>query len=450
MLLGLWALLFATSAPPVPLQGSLPLRPGTDSAQVAHLADSLLEPWRESGHLLARIRVEAQAPTLDYQIQPGPFFQWRGVRSFGDSVYTPAVLARLSGLVKGSPAAPSQLDKAVQNLSQDGCAEIAGAPQPRGIPGTIWADAWIPLRRIPCSQAQAALGWDQQSGFQGFVEAKLVNILGTARQASLSASANPEATRFNFLWKEPWLGSWNVGLDLQLELQETKLEQLRRAMLQARWPLGYGSWIVGLETWTDIVSSDSTDSAAATKVSAVGSRFGWEHSPHESGWLSPLWSGSLLATSLQTFQDSRRLLLRSEGSIKLRVPVGAWAAVQTRVSARSLWPLDSLTAIGETRTLGGAGNWKGHQEGQFLSPRWVWGELELRAGTDAWGSALFAAPGLVWRRSESDFSCHPGWGAGIGFFWSRSGNDVRLDIAAGESTRSWEEAYLHLVLANRF
>jgi len=56
----------------------------------------------------------------------------------------------------------------------------------------------------------------------------------------------------------------------------------------------------------------------------------------------------------------------------------------------------------------------------------------------------------VWRRSESDFSCHPGWGAGIGFFWSRSGNDVRLDIAAGESTRSWEEAYLHLVLANRF
>lgn len=296
MLLGLWILLLATSAPPAPLQGSLPLRPGADSAQVAHIADSLLEPWRESGHLLARIRVEAQAPKLDYQVQPGPFFQWRGVRSFGDSVYTPSALAHLSGLVKGSPAAPSQLDKAVQNLSQDGCAEVAGTPQPRGIPGTIWADAWIPLRRIPCSQAQAALGWDQQSGFQGFVEAKLVNILGTARQASLSASASTEATRFDFLWKEPWLGSWNVGLDLQLELQETKLEQLRRAMLQARWPLGYGSWVVGLETWTDIVSSDSTDSAATTKISAVGSRFGWERAPHESGWLSPFWSGSVLAT----------------------------------------------------------------------------------------------------------------------------------------------------------
>jgi hypothetical protein len=445
------SLLLATAASTTPpLQGDLPLRAGTDSSQLARIADSLLQPWRENGHLLASIHVEAQAPRIEYHIQPGPFFQWRAVRSYGDSIYTPNALVRRSGLTAGRPAAPSQLEAAAKNLTQDGCAEIAGEPQPRGVPGTGWADAWIPLRRVPCSQAQAALGWDQQGGFQGYVEAKLANLLGTARQANLSASSYPEATRFDFLWKEPWIGSWNVGLDLQLELQETKLEQMRRAMIQARWPWEYGNWIVGIETWTDIVTSDSSDSAPATKVSAVGSRFGWEHSPHDAGWLSPFFSGSLLATSLQTFQDSRHLLLRSEASLRLRRPLTSWSAAQVRLSARSLWPLDSSSALGETRSLGGAGSWKGHQEGQFLSPQWIWGEAELRAGAPDWGCALFAAPGLVWKRAEGGYASHSGWGAGVGFFWSRAGNDVRLDLAGGEGTRSWDEAYLHLVLSNRF
>jgi len=435
-------LLLASLAAP-PREGSLRLTAPMDSAQTAALADSLVGVWQEEGHLLASVRLTALPDRVDFVATPGARFVWRDTRLVGDSAYTPYALDRLSGLVRGQPARPSELEQATQRIESDGCAEVAGIPNLQGQRGTIWADAWLPIRRLPCSQAQALVGWEQNHGYQGFVEAKLGNVLGTARQGALSVSAKTSERRFQLDWREPWLGDWQAGLDLQLELRETTEEQLRRGMTQLRIPAGTGTWLVGLEAWSDLQGlADSTPHT----LSAMGSRVGWERTARERGWIGSRWEMHVLATNLQTWGSSEKLLVRAEiTALRSWTPL-SWLSLQVRGSGKSLWPLDSSLAMSEARSIGGASGWKGHQEGQFLVPRWAWGEFETRLGNAQWGTALFAAPGI----QGNERTMHTGWGAGGGIFWSRDGNDLRLDLAAGESTRTWDEAFLHLTARNRF
>lgn len=435
-------LLLAWLAAP-PREGSLRMTTPMDSVQLAALADSLVGVWQEEGHLLASVHLTALSDRVDFVTSPGARFVWREVRLVGDSAYTPYALGRLAGLARGQAARPSELEQAVQRIEADGCAEVAGTPRLQGQRGTIWADAWLPIRRLPCSQAQALVGWEQNHGYQGFVEAKLGNVLGTARQGALSVSAQTSERRFQLDWREPWLGDWPAGLDLQLELRETTQEQLRRGMTQLRIPASLGTWLLGLEAWSDL--QGLADSTPRT-LSAMGSRVGWERTSRERKWIGSRWEMHFVATNLQTWGSSDKLLVRAEvTALRSWAPLD-WLAVQVRGSGKGIWPLDSSLALSEARSLGGAAGWKGHQEGQFLVPQWAWGELETRVGNAQWGAALFAAPGLYGNQD----ALHTGWGAGGGIFWSRDGNDLRLDLAAGEGTRSWDEAFLHLTAKNRF
>jgi hypothetical protein len=213
------------------------------------------------------------------------------------------------------------------------------------------------------------------------------------------------------------------------------------------FPAPSGTWIAGIEAWIDL--SGPADSIR--EVSALGTTLGWKWtSSARSGWLRPERRAEILFTSLQTEGTPQPWLLRSRSKLTWGWALNAWLALTGGLDAQGLFPMDSLTAIGEARPMGGSSNWKGHQEGQFQTAQWVVGDLELRAGTSGWGAAAFFSPGAVWLWKSNGPRPVPGFGSGFGLRWEQQKQVIRLDLAGGEDTRSWQDIYLHLTLQSRF
>jgi hypothetical protein len=418
-----------------------------DSLELCALVDSVNRTWQGRGHLLARTSATALGPLVSWTTDPGPQLFWRQLLTSGDTTYTQAALLRLARIRTGDTATPTSLKEGIDRILAPGCAELDAPPQWRGQRGTTWADAWLPLASVPCSQASAVLGWDNSHGLQGQVDVELANLMGTARSGSLVASAKGEDRNFELQWHEPWLGNWDVGLDASASLQETSIQLLRRAEVQSLWPAPEGTWVAGLEGWIDI--SGAVDSTVQTQ--AFGTKVGWKWKarPHPD-WLHPPCDIDVSTTTLQTGGTSEPWLASSQAKMDWGWSTGDATALAVRFVGQAVLPLDTSDWQGESHPLGGSSDWKGHQEGQFQSAQWAVGELELRAGAGDWGAAAFFDPGVVWILYADGPRPHPGYGAGAGMHWIRSSEEVRLDLAVGEDTRSWQDALLHLSVQSRF
>lgn len=438
----LTSLLHAQS--PGPHQDSLFLSHPVDSIQLSRIADSLTTVWQESGHLLARTQIQANGNQIRWKIESGPLLQWREIRSSHDSVFTPYAMLRLSGLHRGDLATPSSLTQASDKIQTNGCSDQEAPAELRGQRGTTWADAWLPLKALPCSHAQAAFGWESRHGMQGQVDVLLANLLGSARSLELSASSKAGTRNFDLAWHEPWLGDWDIGVDARLTLLETPDHQLRKAQAQSLWPAPVGTWIAGLEASSDLLLT-GTDSSLET--TSYGTRLGWKWArKSRSTWLQPDRAIEASLTTLQAHGTERSWRLRGLTSLRWGWHPFQSLALATRLDAQGLLPLDSSATLGESHAVGGSNDWKGHQEGQFQTPQWAVGEFELRTGSDAWGLAAFFSPGAVWLQQHP----HLGIGYGTGLHWARPSGDIRLDLAGNEEIRSWQDILVHLSLQNRF
>lgn len=429
------------------LTGTTELGSVTDSTRLSRLADSILAVWMEEGHLLARIHLEASGRQVQWRIDPGPALQWRSLASPGDSTYRPESLMRLGRLRRGDPATPGSLAKAIGHIEGAGCAELTAPARWSGQRGTTWADAWLSLQALPCSQADLAMGWEQAHGFQGQGSVTLANLLGTARSASLRASSRSEQEHFSLDWHEPWLGDWDISMDLHAHLQQSPTRQLQLGSLQAQWPAAIGAWSLGVQAWSSLTSLTDTTFARST---ALGSRLGWNWSgASRETWLRPGRSASVSISTLRTRGTPQPWLVEAALTSRWGIPFERFS-LSFEADAQALLPLDSLSASGATRALGGASDWKGHREGQFPTAQWAVGTMEGRVEAGGWGAAMFLAPGAVWIWRADGPHPRPGYGAGIGLNWTRGSGRVRLDLAIGEDTRDWQDALLHLALTNRF
>lgn len=429
------------------LTGTSELESAADSTRLSLLADSILDSWMEEGHLLARIHLEASGRQARWRIDPGPTLQWRSLASTGDSTYRPETLMRLGRLHQGDLATPRSLALALEAIEKAGCAEITAPAKWTGLRGTTWADAWLPLQALPCSQADLAMGWEQAHGFQGQGSVTLANLLGTARSASLRASSRSEQDFFSVDWHEPWLGDWDISLDLHAHLQQSPTRQLQQGSLQAQWPAALGAWSLGAQAWSALTNLTDTTFA---RSSAWGSRLGWSWSgTARETWLRPGHDASLSISTLRTRGTPQPWLIETALTSRWGMPF-EFLSLAFQVDAQALLPLDSLSASGATRALGGASDWKGHREGQFPTAQWIIGTIEGRVEAGGWGVATFLAPGTVWIWQANGPHPRPGYGAGIGLNWTRSSSKVRLDLAIGEDTKDWQDALLHLTLTNRF
>jgi len=425
-------------------QDSLILSHPADSIELSEIADSLTTTWQEAGHLLARTRIQANGNQIRWNIESGPLFQWREIRSSRDSVFTNRTLIRLSGLHRGNLATPSSLAQASERIQAAGCSDQDAPAQLRGQRGTTWADAWLPLKALPCSHAQAAFGWESRHGMQGQVDALLANLLGSARSLELSASSKAGTRDFDLAWHEPWVGDWDIAIDARLTLLETPENQLRKAQAQSLWPAPVGTWIAGLEASSVLVLVGADSSK---EVTTIGTRLGWRWiRKGRSDWLHPARSLDASLTTLQSSGIERSWRLRGQASMRWSWLPWRNLAIATRLDAQGLLPLDSTGSLGESHAVGGSNDWKGHQEGQFQTPQWAVGELELRTGSDAWGLAAFLSPGAVWLQGSPRL----GLGYGTGLRWARRNGDVRLDLAGNEEIRSWQDILVHLSLQSRF
>lgn len=429
---------------PGPQQDSLILSQPADSVQLSRIADSLTTAWQESGHLLARTHIRANGNQILWKIESGPLLQWREIRSSRDSIFSNRTLLRLSGIHRGDLATPGSLAKASERIQAAGCSDQEAPAELRGQRGTTWADAWLPLKALPCSHAQAAFGWESRHGMQGQVDALLANLLGSARSLELSASSKAGTRSFDLAWHEPWLGEWDIAIDARLTLLETPENQLRKAQAQSLWPAPAGTWIAGLEASSLLVLAGADSSLEAT---SVGTRLGWRWASRKrADWLHPTQTAEASLTTLRSNEIERAWRLRGQASVRRSWLPWRNLAIATRLDAQGLLPLDSIGSLGESRAVGGSNDWKGHQEGQFQTPQWAVGELELRTGSNAWGLAAFLSPGVVWLQSRP----HMGLGYGSGLRWARRSGDIRLDLAGNEEILSWQDILVHLSLQNRF
>lgn len=430
-----------------PLEGSKEFASRPDSAILKGLTDSLLSLWTEQGHLLARVRLEARGRETHWRIDPGPTLQWRSLATTGDSTYRPEALMRLGRIRRGDLATPSSLERALGSIRAAGCAEVTAPARWTGLRGTTWAEAWLALQEIPCSQADLAMGWEQSKGFQGQGSVTLANLLGTARAARLQASSRDELDHFSLDWHEPWIGDWDLALDLHAQLQQSPTRQLQQGILQGRWPAALGSWSLGAQAWSSTTSlTDST----VLHSSAWGTRLGWSwKAVQPATWLAPSRDISLSAATLRTRGTPQPWLMETALAAHWGIPL-EHVSLALGTDIQALLPLDSLSASGATRALGGAGDWKGHREGQFPTAQWILGTLEARVEAGGWGAALFFLPGAAWIWQADGPGPRLGFGTGLGLNWTRGPNQVRLDLAIGEETRDWQDALLHLNLANRF
>lgn len=427
--------------------GTIELESTADSTQLSQLSDSILNNWMEEGHLLARLHLDASGNQIRWRIDAGPTLQWRSLASTGDNTYRPETLMRLGRIHRGTPATPSSLARAVSSIEAAGCTEVTLPAKWTGQRGTTWADAWLALREIPCSQADLAMGWDQLNGFQGQGSVTLANLLGTARSTSLRASSRNQQNFFSLDWHEPWIGDWDLSLDLHAHLQQSPTRQLQLGSLQSQWPANLGAWSLGLQAWSSLTNLTDTTFA---RSSAWGSRLGWSWTgtPRET-WLRPERSTSFSISTLRTRGTPQPWLVQATLTSHWGLPFEHFS-LAAQIDGQALLPLDSLSASGATRALGGASDWKGHGEGQFPTAQWIVSTLEGRIEAGGWGAAIFLAPGAAWIWRPDGPHPHPGYGAGIGLNWTRGPSRARLDLAIGEETRNWQDALLHLSLTNRF
>jgi len=392
--------------------------------------------------------------TIFVQTEAGGRLVWENLVDIGTGSLTAEALRRLGRIPSGRPADPADLESAMRRLAQTGYVESTAPPSIRRLPRSARARAQLTLRDLPSSWIEAAAGWSRGEDAKGYVDARLANMAGTARDLEFGISQGEQGTRAHTLWKEPWLGEFDVRLVLQGNLANDTLAQTFAGSLDLVWTLLDGRLEAGGGLAAAVRAERAPgDSLFGARTREYGTRasVSWRRKP-ASAWPIDDVSARVDAEAVGTESDTGTgARLRAEGSIDTWKGLGSFV-VRLGTRGRGVWPLDRTAGLSEALAPGGIAGWRGWPEGSPRSPAWAWLVAQAGIGNPENGGVfVFCEPGArALRRQDLTWKPDWGWSAGSGVAFSLPAWQIDLVIAGRDDTPSWQDALLQVRARNRF
>ena len=181
----------------------------------AAFAEKLTRYYEDRGFVAAQVQgsvLESGGKhVLSLSLARGSAWVWAAAENLDSSGTRPDVFRRLSGIEEGAPVSLTDLERSEQKLMRLGYFEGTA-------PARLFRDP-VRNRLIPAfsmkaarnSEAEGLLTYSSDGDlWEGEVNVKLYNILGTARDLTLQGFTGENSRHLNFMYKEPWVfgSSW--------------------------------------------------------------------------------------------------------------------------------------------------------------------------------------------------------------------------------------------------
>ncbi len=444
---------------------------GESAARLPALQSALQDHLARDGFVFSEIRLEVRpdtsgAPETDVILRAhrGGAFKLgmpvlRGTRTRS------GVVLRLALWEEGEAFAPPRITQGVSRLGRLGYYENVAAPG-------FFRDSlrnvlhpFLDLRDARANVLGGLLGYDTEAEdggrLTGFLDVRLVNIRGTARDFVFAFDGRTGREReASAAYTEPWiLGTavgarwegrylqqdtvfweWHQALSFFRDLDFTSRVEAELGT-QANRDLTLGAGTSALLSGVRVLY-DSRDRAPFTRdgmrgmAGVTGLRRTRERVAGDD-------AGVARADS-----DSVYYLAQLRAALERWVPLGGRFGIRVGVSAATNLPLDRLDH-GELYYLGGARSLRGYRERQFQTNAYALGDLELQYAVGRRARVFgFTSPGVVNRLGRRyDLRGVAGYGAGLEIAQGDWG--VSLTYALNPE-RSVGNGYLHAAVENRF
>lgn len=152
---------------------------------------------------------------LMVELKRGAGYVWAGAENLDSSGTETNVFRRLSGIEEGAPVSLTDLERSERKLARLGYFEQTAPVRLFRDPARNKLVPAFSMKAARNSEAEGLLTYSSEDNlWEGQVNVKLYNILGTARDLTLEGFTGENARHLNFMYKEPWIfGSpWNVVL----------------------------------------------------------------------------------------------------------------------------------------------------------------------------------------------------------------------------------------------
>lgn len=442
---------------------------GESVARLAALQSALQDHLARDGFVFSEISLELRpdtsgAPETDVILRAhrGGAFKLgmpvvRGTRT------RPEVVRRLSLWEEGEAFAPSRIAQGVGRLGRLGYYESVAYPGFFRDSVRNVLHPFLDLRDARANVLGGLLGYDTEAEdggrLTGFLDVRLVNIRGTARDFLFTFDGRTGREReASAAYTEPWvLGTavgarwegrylqqdtvfweWHQTLSFFRDLDFTSRVEAEVGT-QANRDLSLGTGTSALLSGVRVLY-DSRDRAPFTRdgmrglAGVTGLRRTRERTSAED-------AGATRA-------DSVYYLAQLRVSLERWVPLGGRFGIRIGASAATNLPLDRLDH-GELYSVGGARSLRGYRERQFQTNAYALGDLEMQYAVGRRARVFgFASPGVVNRPvGRYDLRGVAGYGAGLEMAQGDWG--VALTYALNPE-RSVGNGYLHAAVENRF
>jgi outer membrane protein assembly factor BamA len=182
-------------------------------------AQKLIRHYEDRGFVAAQIQgniLESGGKhVLSLSLVRGSAWVWAAAENLDSSGTRPDVFQRLSGIEEGVPVSLTDLERSQQKLLRLGYFESSAPARLFRDPARNRLVPAFSMKAARNSEAEGLLTYSSDGDlWEGEVNVKLYNILGTARDLTLQGFTGENSRHLNFMYKEPWIfgSSWNVVL----------------------------------------------------------------------------------------------------------------------------------------------------------------------------------------------------------------------------------------------
>ncbi len=383
-------------------------------------------------------------------------YKFGGFRPHGSRI-RPEILDKLSLLAFGEAYSEKRVNLAVEKLARSGYFEVADR-------GTLYRDSVrnliypaLHLSDYRGSHINGLLGFDSEredlGQLTGFVDIRLMNLLGTARDLDFTFASRPSPgggpeREVRLLYQEPWLPLLPIGaiLDFNLLLQDTLYSEIETEVgfhhdldFRSRYRV-----LFGRQSNNDRVAGEES------RALSSGLEFIYDARRGAARTTGGYRFSQKVRAIRRTEADSSRYFAGSSGELAWWREFGSRFLGHTRVSGGGNWPLRARENRGDRHRLGGANTLRGYPENAFSTNLYLYGNLEVQYRINAaTGVALFAVPGLINRPEVEGVYWRRVMGYGIGL--DLGGKEWNFGISyALNPQRAPGDGYLHLRVLNSF
>ncbi len=375
----------------------------------------------------------------------------------------PETVLRLALWEEGEDFDQSRIERGLQRLRRSGYFDSA---EWTGMFRDPARNVLYPQLRLPDARVNTVgglLGYDTEaadgaSSLTGFLDVRLVNILGTARDLSFTFDNRTGYEReVQAAYVEPWILGLPVGARAEFGFlqQDTlfwewnqDLVFFRDLNFNSRVEASFGAQgnndaLAGLGTraWRSGVRLlfDGRDRAPFTRAGyrADAGLTGLRRELEDTGEAGAAGAG-----------DSTYYLVQAVVAGEVWRPLGARAGMRLGLRAATNWPLDRLNR-GEIHYVGGTRSLRGYREREFQTNAYALGDAELYLWAGRRGRLFaFASPGLV-NQLTGAYDPRGVLGYGSGIELSQGDWSMLLSYALNPD-RTFGDGLLHIAVENRF